>query len=250
MGTPIIDYASPASRASLRLPARSVIRWDNAPGVLRITQVLAGRGEAIGALALAGFTFVIMSFSIHGMIEKWHRYVVEIGIMSAFMLAEVIVGTLVVNNTWRKTILRVTPEDMTLEFTSPLGARQRFVFRGEQVAGVSVVDRLGGPGEAVVPQLEIRLWSMPSVELFAGHPRTTLMSIARAIGQMQPQPPPPLPTGAGAEVAEAVTPAIATAAPATPIPLTPAPVAPPPTPLSPAPPPVSPQPLTGFTVNM
>lgn len=193
MPSPIIDYASPASRSSLRLPARSEIRWDNDPGRLRITQMLAGRGMAIFALALAAFTFFVMSLSIHGMLNKWQRHVVEIGIMGLFMTAEVVIGTLVIRNTWRKTILTVTPQEMTLEFTGPLSARERFQFRSEQVAGVSVVDREAGQGEAVVPELEIRMWSIPAVRLFTGHPHATLMTIAGAIGAMQPQSPPPLP---------------------------------------------------------
>jgi hypothetical protein len=198
MSTPIIDYASPASRASLRLPARSEIRWANAPGRLIITQVLSGREGAIGALLLAGFTFAIMSFSVHGMIEKWHRFVGEIMLMGVFMSAEVIVGGLVIHNTWRKTVLTVTPAEMTLEFTAPFSPREKFVFRSEQIAQVSVVDRDALPGEAVVPELEIRMWSIPPLRLFAGHPQRTLMSIAQAIGQIQPLPPPPLPPAADA----------------------------------------------------
>src|SRR5687768_9809392 len=101
MSSPIIDYASPASRTSLRLPARSEIRWAGEPGRLVVTQVLSGREGAIGALALAGFTFVIMSLSVHGMLEKWHRFMGEIAVFGVFMAAEVIVGELVINSTWR-----------------------------------------------------------------------------------------------------------------------------------------------------
>ena len=64
MSTPaVIDYASPASRASLRLPAKSDIRWEYHPGgrELRIVQTLAGKLEAVGALGLAAITFVVMS---------------------------------------------------------------------------------------------------------------------------------------------------------------------------------------------
>jgi hypothetical protein len=110
-----------------------------------------------------------------------------------FMAAELIVGALVIQSTWRKTILTVTPADMTLQFIAPFTARQRFVFPSEQIAGVVVVDRPPLPGEAVVPELEIRMWSIPPVQLFAGHPRTTLMTIAQEIGHVQPMAPPPLP---------------------------------------------------------
>jgi hypothetical protein len=197
----IIDYASPASRRSLRLPARSEIRWVNGPSFVKITQVLSGREGAIGALLLAGFTFLIMTLSVHGMLAKWHRFIGEIVIMSVFMAAELIVGLLVIHNTWRKTVLTATPEELTLEFMAPFTSRERFTFRAEQIAAVSVIDREPLPGEAVVAEMEIRLWSIPAVRLFAGHPRGTLMQIVGEIGRVQPLAPPPLP---GATIPSAV----------------------------------------------
>jgi hypothetical protein len=59
------------------------------------------------------------------------------------------------------------------------------------------------PGEAVVAELEIRMWSIPPVQLFAGHPRMTLMTIAREIGAVQPMAPPPLPGVEANAVAQA-----------------------------------------------
>ena len=223
MPTPaIIDYASPASRRSLRLPARSEIRWVDGPGFLKITQVLSGREGAIGALLLAGFTFLLMSLSVYGTLPKWHRHIGEIGIMVIFMTAEVVVGGLVIRNTWRKTILTVTGDDMTLEFAAPFAGRQRFVFPREQISAVMVVDRPPMPGEAIVPELEIRMWSIPPLQLFAGHPRATLMEVAREIGRIQPMAPPPLPqanadataqaTGGAATAIDAMSAAKASAA--------------------------------------
>jgi hypothetical protein len=204
MSTPIIDYASPASRRSLRLPARSEIRWVDGPGFLKITQVLSGREGAIGALLLAGFTFVLMTLLVHGMLARWHRNIGEIVTLSLFMAAELVVGALVVHNTWRKTVLTVTRQEMTLQFSAPFGGGQRFVFPSEQIAAVSVVDRPPMPGEAVVAELEIRMWSIPPVQLFAGHPRMTLMTIAREIGAVQPMAPPPLPGVEANAMAQAI----------------------------------------------
>jgi hypothetical protein len=258
----IIDYASPVSRAKLRLPARSEIHWANEPGRLVVTQVLSGREGAIGALLLAAFTFVLMSFSIMNMIGKWHRYIGEIGIMGMFMAAEVIVGALVIHNTWRKTILTVTPDELIVELAAPFSGRERHAFRGEQVAGVVVVDREPLPGEAVVPELEIQFWSIPPIHLFAGHPHPMLMRIAAGVGQMQHLAPPPLP-GAAADVRPATVTALAAVkrgAPVSGVPATAseAVVAPGPTPAAPAPaPPASPpappqtaQSDPGFTVNL
>jgi hypothetical protein len=196
MSTPIIDYAAPVPRSRMRLPARSEIRWAQEPGRLVITQVLAGRAGAIAALLLAGFTFVLMSVSVAGMIGRWHRNVGLLGILGFLMTAEIVVGLLVIHNTWRRTVLTVTRDELAVETAAPFTKRQRFVFGSEQVAAVIVVDSEPTPGQSIVPELEIRLWSIPPVRLFAGHLRRTLMSIAAAIGQVQPMQPPPLPSAA------------------------------------------------------
>ena len=244
MNTAIIDYASPASRATLRLPARSEIRWDFHPArrELRVVQVLAGRLEAVGALALAAFTFVLMAVQIAGMAPRWNRYSGQIALLGTFMAAEAVLSAFVINNTWRRTTLTVTPEQMTLTMTAPFGGGQKFTFPAEQVAGVNVVDSQPLPGEAVVPELEIRMWSIPPLRLFTGHPQSTLLQIAAAITQVQPLSMPPAPP--------TLPPATGTAAPAAaptpqpPAPTVVAPAASPPVPAaaSPAPP--------GFTVNL
>jgi len=200
----VIDYASPVPRSKLRLPARSEIRWVDAPGRLVVTQVLAGREGAVWALGLAGFTFGLMSLALVGMIERWHRNVAPIAMIVMVMAAEVLVSVLVIRNTWRKTILTVTREELAVETAGPLASRQRFVFPTEQVAGVVVVDREPQPGEARVAELEIRFWSIPSVHLFAGHPPETLRAIVSSIAHVQPVAPPPLP--AALATARATTP--------------------------------------------
>src|SRR4051812_36519205 len=108
MSAPIIDYASPASRSSLRLPARSEIRWSYEPGgALRIVQVLTGREGAFIALLFAAFTLVVMATAAYSMLPKWHRNVGPIAVIFLLMAAEASIGMLVVNSTWRKTVLLV-----------------------------------------------------------------------------------------------------------------------------------------------
>jgi hypothetical protein len=188
----VIDYASPVPRSRLRLAGRSEIRWVSGPGRVVVTQVLAGREGVIAALLLAGLSIVLVSFSIVNMPGRLQRNAGSIGIMVVLMAAEVIVGARVIHNTWRKTILTVTREALTVETAAPFAMRQQsFGFRSEQVADIAVVDCEPMPGEEVVPELEIRLWSIPPVRLFTGHPRQTLIPIARAIVQVQPIKPPP-----------------------------------------------------------
>ena len=199
MSTPIIDYASPVPRSLMRLPARSEIRWADYPGRLVVTQVLAGREGAVGALLLAGFTFVLMSVSAVGMAERWNRNTGMIGVLGVLMAAEAVVSALVIRNTWRRTVLTVTAGELCVEASGPLTRRERYVVPSEQVAGVLVVDRAPIPGAMVVAELEIRLWNAPPLHLFAGHPPSTLRTIAAEVARVQPVRPPPLPASTAAE---------------------------------------------------
>jgi hypothetical protein len=52
-GSPILDYAGPASRRSLRLPASSYLAVNTDGDTLSITETLAGQTGAIAALGAA-----------------------------------------------------------------------------------------------------------------------------------------------------------------------------------------------------
>src|SRR3954467_8975956 len=93
-GSPILDYAGPASRRTLRLPARSVLTVRNEGGKLVILERLAGQGEAIGALVFAAFTvFVVASLEL-SLAEKWHRNLDWMLLLAALMAGELIVGAM------------------------------------------------------------------------------------------------------------------------------------------------------------
>jgi hypothetical protein len=191
--SPILDYAGPASRGALRLPARSDIAVTRDGGRLVITETLAGQANALLALVFASLTMVPMVATERQLVEKWRRHVDQILLIGALMATEVAVGGLVVNNTWRKTMLRVTPDGMTLTFSAPLSGATRFEFRSEMVAEVSVIDSAPAGTSVTIPELEVRLWSAPAVRLFPGHRRTQLRHLVSLIQEVQP-PAPPTPT--------------------------------------------------------
>ena len=189
-GAPILDYAGPASRRALRLPAQSVITvHDSGPDKLTIVERLAGRGEAIGALLFAAFTLFLLSMLEASLLPRWWKNVEQILLIAALMGGEVTVAAMVINNTWRRTVVEVTPHHLVVTFSAPFTGRTRFEFRNEMVAEVSVIDTELVPGSPVVPEMEVRMWNAPPVRLFTGHRHAELRALAEMIHRVQPPAP-------------------------------------------------------------
>jgi hypothetical protein len=184
--SPILDYAGPISRSGLRLAATSELKITSEPRRLVVRETLAGRGGAIGALVFAGFVFFVMINVELDMWHKWRRHVQEMTFFAGLMTAEGAVGMLVVNQTWRRTVLEVTPVDVSLVFASPFAAGRKFHWPAEQVAQVAVVDSTLGQAGPRVPELELAMWSGPPVRLFTGHPQAQLAYLAQTIRAIQP----------------------------------------------------------------
>ena len=187
---PILDYAGPISRSALRLSATSDLRVTFQPRELIVRETLAGRGGAVGALVFAAFVMIVMIGVERDMARKWRRHVQEMLFIGGAMTAEGAVAALVVNQTWRRTVLTVTPADVTLLFAAPFATSRRYHWAAEQVARVEVVDSAAGPDPQqrgpVVPELELTMWSGPPVRLFTGHPRSQLAHLAASIRTIQP----------------------------------------------------------------
>ena len=100
---------------------------------------------------------------------------------------------MVINQTWRRTVLQVTRDDVALTFAAPFAGKTRMHWQAEQVAQVSVIDSplTSGPGGAIVPELELRMWSGPPVRLFTGHRQSQLVYLAETIRAIQPPLPAP-----------------------------------------------------------
>jgi hypothetical protein len=170
----------------VRLPASSFLSLSNDNGKHSIVETLAGQSSAIAALAFAGFVLLVVASVEVSMAEKWHRNLEAMLLLAAMMAAEVIVGAMVINNTWRKTVLEVTPEELTITFSAPFTGRTRFEYRSEAVAEVSVIDAEIVPGAPTVPEMEIRMWNSPAVRLFPGHRHSELQHLVKMIREVQP----------------------------------------------------------------
>ena len=185
---PILDYAGPASRGKLRLPAASILDVTDEPDRLTITETLAGRGGAILAIGFALFTlWALVGGSLSGVSARnWHRHIYSFAIVGLFALAEITVMLLVIQNTWRKTFLIVTPADIALRFWSPFGGTKQHRWPAEKLHDAHIrLTRMDG-ARAEFPELELDLWGEPQVRLFLGHSQSELMQFVRAIRRLQP----------------------------------------------------------------
>ena len=185
---PILDYAGPISRSNFRLAAKSELHITPAPDRLVVRETLAGREGAIVALLFAAFVIVIMAAMQFEMAHKWRRNKETMALYAAMMIAEGAVGAMVINQTWRRTVLEVTPQEISLTFAAPFGQTTHLRWPAEQVADVAVVDSLLGndPKGQRVPELALSMWSGPPVRLFTGHPHTQLTHLAHEIRFIQP----------------------------------------------------------------
>jgi mannose-6-phosphate isomerase-like protein (cupin superfamily) len=211
----VLDYASPRPRGKLRLPARSqlaVVRDETGVAVL---ETLTGQGRAIFAISFAALTLVAMVWVISDQFGLLSGRV-RTGAAAAAVIGGLLwVGGLmailrVIDNTWRRTVLRVDADGVSLEFSSPLARR---AYRWE-VAQIEEV-RIERTSEAAYPplgELQLHAAGMPIVHLFTDHLEEELTLIAQSARATLRLPPPetapPIAPPVIARVAERPPPAV------------------------------------------
>jgi hypothetical protein len=172
---PILDYASRRTRVKVRLPANSVLSISIANGCL-ITETLSGKESAIGAIVFAVFVLAVMIGSV---IDSF-AFLKRDTVIPLVCLALFIVGLilLIIHNTWRKTILSVRGENLTLHLSAPLIRSKHHAWPTAQVSAIRVVptDEGGQLGE-------VRMYFQSSGEahLFTDHPFREVQYMANAI---------------------------------------------------------------------
>jgi hypothetical protein len=187
---PILDYAGPSSRGKFRLPAQSILDVTDDPDRLSIIETLAGQGGAILAILFALFTlWALITGATSGMTARnLQRHSHTIAIAGVLTIAETVVMLLVIQNTWRKTVLTVTPTDIFLRFWAPFSGTRRHRWPAEKLHDAHIrLTRIEG-ARAEFPELELDLWGEPQVRLFLGHPQAELQQFVRAIRRLQPPP--------------------------------------------------------------
>jgi hypothetical protein len=197
---PILDYAGRASRTRLRLPARSIIRWDRTPGELRVVERLDGQFNAFLALCFAAFTFAMLVASALPLLARWQRNAGSILLLTMIGLTELATMAAVIDSTWRVTRLIVTRTQLALRFWSPLRGTTAYAWPAEKLQSVRVAMSKLAVGGPPIPELEFYLWGEPLVRLFVGHPLDELENLIAEIHALQP-PRPPVPAVPQAPVA-------------------------------------------------
>jgi hypothetical protein len=185
---PILDYAGPSSRGKFRLPAESILEIDSSPAQLTVTETLAGQAGAFAALIFAAFTLVTLASAVLAPISRgsWHRYATEITLFAGFAIVEIALMLAVIHNTWRKTVLIVTPAQTSLRFWSPLRGTLHHIWPADKLREARINIMTMPNRRAEFPELELDLWGEPRVRLFLGHRQAELGRIVREIERLQP----------------------------------------------------------------
>jgi hypothetical protein len=187
------------SRSTLRLAAKSELHITPAPQRLLVRETLAGRESAIAALTFAAIVMIVMAMVQVDMARKWRRNLQPMLFGAAMMVAEAVVAAMVINQTWRRTVLEVTPQELRLTFAAPFARTTRLRWPAEQVADLRLIDSaLPGHAMQAMAELELLMWSGPPVRLFTGHPHNQLLYLVQQIRILQP----PLPTRAENEASK------------------------------------------------
>jgi hypothetical protein len=172
---PILDYASPASQGKMRLPSNSVLDIQLLPDGIHVVERLYGKGGAVGGICFAIFVIVVLvitafanSFSERGVI------------ILLFTLAaiELVLMLLVINNTWRRTILSVNGPQLHLQFIAPLTGVREYRWTKDEIDRLAI--EIYGR-DRMADHLVIYLCTGQPVHLFIDHGLKELEIIRSAV---------------------------------------------------------------------
>jgi hypothetical protein len=185
---PILDYASPRARGKLRLPSQSVLDVRRDEAGVTVTETLSGRGAAVGAIVFAVITLLMLAGTGLGQLKQARRDFSDDSVVLCFIglvwLSELAVLLVVINNTWRRTVLTAGADGFALQFLSPVSKR-RYAWPRERMEGVRVVrtnDTSPRPtwgGAAPLGELLLLPVGERAVSLFTDHREGELHGIAQ-----------------------------------------------------------------------
>jgi hypothetical protein len=201
---PILDYASPRPRGRVRLPARSTLDVRTDPDSVEVIERLDGHGEAIGGILFAAMTLILMTV----VIQPELRYAMRRGptlpltLAAACIVGGVVVTAMVINNTWRRTVLSANADGVRLRFFAPLSGSRRYAWEADRIEGVGVVTNDPNIAAAemelsrsrVLAELQIHPVAGAIAHLFSDHEAFQLVPIKDAllrVLRMSTKPPSP-----------------------------------------------------------
>ena len=178
----ILDYASPRKRVRFRLPAKSSLLVVGDPDWVVITEKLAGDQGAIPALCFAGFVLLFTLgcvLPING--QKVFRSEIVFWFIQA--TAQIVVMILLIQQTWRQTILTIHYNQQLLRFRSPLRNR-RYEFAGDQIAEMRISETANQQTRSSLGELIIVRTSGGEIRLFTDHRTEELIDLLGSIEPM------------------------------------------------------------------
>jgi len=186
---PVLDYASPRTRGRIRLPSQSHLELRPDRDGVVVHEWLAAKGSAVAAIILCGGALVLMAVvytSEEGV--HWKRNFTSDPLpaaVAALLVLGVIVGgfivlLMVVNNTWRRTMLEARRDGILLTFWSPFATR-RLEWNADEIEDIRLEATTGPRDRNHLAELEIHLAAKPLVKLFTDHTVADLTRIAAAL---------------------------------------------------------------------
>jgi hypothetical protein len=169
----ILDYASPRPRGRVRLPAESHIEIQSDRDSTTITESLKGRATAIAAIIFAVFVLIVLLGVISAQTWYWYDHpgaglFVPV-FLSALWLAEAVLGVFVLDQTYRRTVLRVRDGELTVIFSGLFSPTRSHHWPLEDIGELRVELTQFGPEMAPLAELQIRPSTDVSVHLFTDH---------------------------------------------------------------------------------
>jgi hypothetical protein len=174
--TPLLDYASPRPRTKVRLPSRSILVCHTDRDSCDVIETLSGKAGALAALIFAAFVMTVMPmllFANPGLNTR--------GDVAALLILEtplILVGGLVVRNTWRRTRLRANADGLVVTFSAPFLPEQFYRFAPRELASLQLatVDPVNALAELRIIPINAR-----PIYLFTDHPQRELANITSAL---------------------------------------------------------------------
>jgi len=185
---PILDYASPRTRKPLRLAAASIIEVKRVPvpGGADVVEMLSGKGRAVSAVAFAAGSTAVMGVCIDRTLAIGFFGVVGnavlVGFCAFFAVLVAMLSVLVIDATWRKTVLEIRPASLALIRSSPFKKRTNRWSR-QEIHNVLVAADTDAATDRLVHELQLHTTTHSVVVLFDGHEAAELDIIARLIRQ-------------------------------------------------------------------
>jgi hypothetical protein len=182
---PILDYASPRQHGKVRLPSHSRIVVELDRDRIIVREWLEAKAGAIMAMVIAVFTLLALAMTMYqGITGRMHRddrlWLVAVpGVVGA---CEIWVFLLVVNNTWRRTVLEVRSDALLLAFASPFGDR-RYEWGASQIEDIRVDLTTTAKNRNTLGELVVHLAGLPLVKLFTDHPAAELAELSGRLRQ-------------------------------------------------------------------